>query len=137
MNDYRIIVCGSRDWSNLSLMKKHLTHIVANLQTTTSGGNPVLKSQIVVVHGDARGADRMAEYIAKEMGLRVESHPANWDKHGKSAGPERNKYMLSLSADLVVAFKERFDWTFARGGTEHMIYIAQQANVPVMVIDPA
>lgn len=113
-------------------MREHITQIVANLQNTIH----VPPSQIVVVHGDAAGADRMADYICRDMGIMVESHPADWDKFGKYAGPERNRRMLSLTAKLVVAFKEGFDYSLSKGGTEHMIAIAREANVPTIIVDP-
>jgi len=113
-------------------MREHIMQIVANLENTIH----VLPSQIVVVHGDAAGADRMADYICKEIGIATEAYPADWNRYGKYAGPERNRRMLSLTPQLVVAFKEGFDHSFSKGGTEHMISIAQQANVPTIIIDP-
>lgn len=53
----------------------------------------------VLRHGACRGADTWAAASAKAMGLVVEAWPADWDKHGRSAGPIRNRSMLSGTRD--------------------------------------
>jgi hypothetical protein len=52
--------------------------------------------------------------------------PADWERHGRKAGPIRNRTMLAVGKpDLVVAFP-------GRRGTEHMVAIARNANVPIL-----
>lgn len=60
--------------------------------------------RVVLIHGGARGADMLAAHIGRSMGLEIEAHPARWDVYGKAAGPLRNKEMVELGADLVLAF---------------------------------
>jgi acyl-CoA synthetase (NDP forming) len=58
----------------------------------------------------------------------VTSFPANWKKHGKSAGPIRNQLMLDVGKpDLVIAFP-------GGSGTADMIRRARKAGVPVKEI---
>jgi hypothetical protein len=90
--------------------------------------------RITVVHGAAKGADEQAGIAAEWLGLDVETHPADWRGRGQMAGLERNQLMLSLGADLVVAFKHDFDGLMRRGGTEHMIRIAMEAGVRTTVL---
>ena len=60
----------------------------------------------------------------------VETYPADWDRHGKSAGPIRNRQMLAEGhPDLVVAFPD----TVSRG-TWDMIGAARHAGVKVWVM---
>ena len=58
----------------------------------------------VLVHGGARGADRLAAQMAEHYEMKTESHPANWDRDGIAAGLIRNQHMVDLGADLAVVF---------------------------------
>jgi hypothetical protein len=85
---------------------------------------------VVVVHGAAAGADTHAGGIARSMALQVEEFPADWDKHGKKAGPIRNREMLATKPDLVIACR----MMGVSRGTDDMIAIAVAAGVPVRII---
>ena len=58
-----------------------------------------------VRHGCARGADTLAGEWARERGIPEQRYLADWQAHGKGAGPRRNQAMLD-AADVacVVAF---------------------------------
>jgi len=112
-------VCGSRDWTDADAIE-------AELRLLAPGST--------VVHGAARGADRIAGQIARRLGLTVEEHPADWSSFGVSAGPRRNADMLRAGADFVLAFKDGFDRSMRRGGTEGMVRIALAAGVPARVV---
>jgi hypothetical protein len=90
---YRILITGSRDWEDEDLIREALLDAWHR--------SPTL--DIVVVHGRARGADTIAGRLAREFGFEVEEHPADWSM-GRDAGPARNKHMVSLGADLCLAF---------------------------------
>jgi hypothetical protein len=116
----RVIFCGSRDGYDAQV-------IYADLVRLARAG------PFVVVHGDARGVDRMADGIARSLGIPTEPHPARWKETGRAAGHVRNQHMLDLGADVVFAYKIGFDHELRRGGTEHMVRIARQAGVPTVV----
>lgn len=89
----RILVTGSRDWDDEERLRDILTQMKLNPKTT------------VLVSGNCpTGADLMCEDFAIEHGWEVERHPANWEKHGKRAGFIRNFDMVSLGADICLAF---------------------------------
>lgn len=115
----RVIVTGSREWSGPDA----LAVIDRRLSTLPPGST--------VVHGACRGVDEIAGRCAARMGFAVEPHPAEWDRHGKAAGPRRNEAMLAAGADLVIAFHDDLDHS---RGTKHMVSIARRAGVPVEVI---
>ena len=85
--------------------------------------------QIVVFCGEAKGADTLGKVYAQKQGFAVASFPANWTKHGKSAGVIRNAEMQAAGADALIAF-----WDGKSPGTENMISIMRKAGKPVQVI---
>ena len=123
-SDFRILVCGSRTWSDARLLDATLDRVAKNLTG---------KHRIVIVHGAARGADRMADTWAKRRGWAREPHPAQWDTYGKSAGPRRNQEMLDSDVHLVVAFRVNGK----SPGTDHMVAAATRAGVGVVEVGPA
>lgn len=116
----RVIVCGSRGWHDRQRIQDRFADLVLE---DFPGEN------IVIVHGAARGADRIAADEAGKSGLYVESHPADWGQYGKSAGFKRNEEMASLGADLCLAF-----WDGRSNGTTHMMSMAEKYRIPVEVI---
>jgi hypothetical protein len=82
----------------------------------------------VVLSGGAMGVDRMGEKWAEEHDLPLDLYPANWDLHGKAAGPIRNARMAE-NADALVAF-----WDGESRGTKNMIDEAKKRELKVMVV---
>lgn len=112
----RVLVCGSRDWTNYDAVVSALTDL------------PGEHGPITVVHGDARGADHDADVAARYLGFAVERHPAKWRTHGKRAGFLRNIEMLDSGIDLVIAFQLN-----GSRGTQHTINEARKRGIPVEV----
>lgn len=87
----------------------------------------------VLVHGDATGADTEAARAGQRLlGLPIEIHRADWNTHGRAAGPIRNKKMVNLGADLCLAFPDHPKGQGSRG-TWNCIELAHQAGIPVYV----
>jgi hypothetical protein len=113
----RILVCGSRDWSEEKPIRQALEKYVED--------NPV------IITGGARGADTIAHNIAVEFGLETEVYVPDWNKYGKAAGPIRNKEMLiEGKPTLVLAFAK--DLENSRG-TKNMVEQSRKAGVKVIV----
>ena len=55
-----------------------------------------ITDEIIVVCGMARGADKLGEQYAKEMGFMVHYFPAEWERYGKSAGYIRSLQMAHI-----------------------------------------
>jgi hypothetical protein len=81
-----------------------------------------------VVHGGARGADRIAGELAQALGLEERVFLPDWSSYGKRAGMIRNLAMLDLVPDIVLAF-----WDGASTGTGHTIGEARRRGIPVDV----
>jgi len=63
---------------------------IASALLQRSGGRPVH----LLLHGGARGADRAIGRAAQQLGWRVQSLAADWRRHGRAAGPIRNRLLL-------------------------------------------
>lgn len=58
-----------------------------------------------IVCGEANGVDKAGERFAKEYntdGLPVAYFPADWEMHGRSAGPIRNRMMAEYGDALLL-----------------------------------
>ena len=81
---------------------------------------------MIVIHGDAKGADSLAYEVCKEAGIEQCRVPAAWNKYQRGAGPIRNKLMLDLfNIDLVLAFP-------GGTGTANMKEQAGKRDIPVI-----
>lgn len=116
----RVLVCGSRHFNDYNKLKEWLDfYVLPN------------DSNHIIIEGEARGADRLARRYGEERGIEVLRFPALWDKHGKSAGPIRNRQMLTEGQpELVVAFRGPNS-----RGTQNMIDQAKKAGVETVVVD--
>lgn len=112
----RVLVCGSRGWHDRDRIARRICELPPSDET-------------MVVHGAARGADRIAEQEAQKAGLFVEPHPADWERYGKRAGIVRNLEMLDSGIDLVIAFHDG-----RSTGTQHTIDEARRRGIPVEII---
>lgn len=115
----KIIVGGSRDFDDYSLLKEKLDLFFRNLD----------KEDIEIVCGKARGADTLGEQYALENNLKITYFPADWSKFGYKAGYIRNKEMANY-ADALVAF-----WDGKSRGTKHMINLAEKLQLKVKVVE--
>lgn len=116
----RLLVCGDRNWTDWDYIFVALDAIHREFGVD------------VVIEGEARGADIIGRFWAKDRGIPVEPYPADWDTFGKSAGPIRNRLMLTEGRpDMVVAFHP--DLLNSRG-TRDMVTAAKKAGVPVSVL---
>jgi len=79
-----------------------------------------------LIHGDARGVDRIAGKILGET-LPVVRMPAQWGTYGRSAGFRRNERMAQ-EAEIGIAI-----WDGISAGTAHMIRTMTKLNKPVFV----
>lgn len=79
-----------------------------------------------IVHGAAVGIDAAAHAIC-EPHWPVKPFPADWDKHGKAAGPIRN-YKMAEYADALIAI-----WDGKSRGTDNMIKTAKKLKLKVYV----
>lgn len=119
----RVIVCGSRDWTNRLAFDVVLYGLWGSRATR----------DLTLIHGACpTGADALVDEWAGTK-VPVERFPAEWEKRGRIAGPLRNQQMLDEGKpDLVVAFVNKpLDES---RGTADMVRRARKAGVPVYVV---
>ncbi|MEM9759575.1 MAG: SLOG family protein [Pseudomonadota bacterium] len=107
----KVVVCGGRHFSAKPSERLWLVDKLKEMGATE------------VVSGGCSGADKLGEWAASCIGLRVTKFPADWKKHGKSAGPRRNRLMAEYG-DAVIAFP-------GGKGTDNMIWNAEQCALEV------
>ncbi|MBR1697914.1 MAG: DUF2493 domain-containing protein, partial [Anaerovibrio sp.] len=90
--------------------------------------NKLKSDTVIIVSGHAPGADTLGERYAHEHGLKCELYPADWNTHGKAAGPIRNAEMAN-NADALIAF-----WDGESRGTKNMIETAKAKGLRVAVV---
>ena len=112
----KVIVCGGRDYCDSNNLNNILNLIHKETPIDT------------IIHGDARGADKLAGLWANANGIEEVPFAADWVKHGKSAGPIRNREMLlQTKPDLIVAFP-------GGRGTQDMITVSRKHGYKVIEI---
>lgn len=115
---FRLIVAGSRDFDDYELLSERLSFFLLKKNFR----------EIEIVSGGAKGADALGERFAEEHGIPLKVFKAEWDIHGRSAGPIRNVAMAKY-ADALVAF-----WDGQSKGTAHMIKMARKRGLLVRVV---
>jgi YspA, cpYpsA-related SLOG family len=120
IDEQRILVCGSRTWSDFETLR------------TILDAEP--DTDVVLIHGGARGVDRLAGEYARQRGWPVEVYPADWDRHGKAAGPIRNQRMLDEGRPTeVIALTDKP--LHESRGTADMVRRATRAGIQVFVFE--
>jgi hypothetical protein len=130
-------VCGSRTFSDPHPISAVLSGLLD--QSIVEFDTP-----LVIIDGGARGAD---EWARRWFGGEVDGHtylvhdkvehatfPADWERHGKSAGPIRNQQMLDEGKpEIVWAFVDK-PLSESRG-TANMVLRSRVAGLPVYVVE--
>lgn len=111
-----VIIAGGRDFVDSNRMGEVLDRLFS------------LNKPDSIICGMANGADKLGWEYARSRGIAIQEFPANWDDHGKAAGPIRNRKMAEVATHLV-AF-----WDGRSAGTKHMISVAEKMGLQIRVI---
>lgn len=117
MSGGRVLVCGGRDYAS---------------QATAFGVLDMLSEDRcinAIIQGDCpTGADKLARMWCISRNHHFDRYPADWNTHGRSAGPIRNQRMIDEGKpDLVVAFP-------GGRGTADMVRRARAAGIEVQEV---
>lgn len=126
------LITGDREWKSKIVILKAL-------ETLPEG--------TVIIHGYARGADSIADEVAKKLGFKTVRCPAHWSHNdkkwievygecdstcrqvvGRAAGVIRNKWMAdTYCPDRIMAFHN--DIRNSRG-TRNMVEYGERLGIP-------
>jgi len=131
MDKVKILVCGGRNYGR----KEDGEYDPVAVEKTYGILDYIIeakfphKPDVEIISGMAKGADMIGFMYAAARNYTVDSYPAKWHEHGKSAGAIRNRQMLMEGhPDLVIAFE-------GGAGTKHMKNIALDYGVDVLEVE--
>lgn len=124
MKTYRVIIAGSRKFSDYQKLKENCDRILREKLEDE-------ECCVIIVSGHAQGADTLGEQYARERGLQLDAHPADWKKYGRSAGVIRNKEMAE-NADAQIAFPQEGE---ENRGTRNMVKIALTRGLTCNIVE--
>lgn len=129
--EYRLCVCGSRHFDDYDLLCRKLDKLTEKIKEkrkiviVTGAG-----AGIVIGNRKRQGADALAEKWAYERRYSLLRFHADWNKHGKAAGPIRNSEMIEEGQpDAVIAF-----WDGESKGTKDTIDKAEAAGITTRIV---
>lgn len=142
---HRVLVTGSREWTDIDLVDQALDAALALLQVPLT-----MQDTVTLIHGAAKGLDYLSSVVAGSRGWKVEEYPAKWNEHSadcpgwhlnpivldtcKMAGHRRNHEMIALGADLVIAFPTGDENSGLSRGTWGCARAAKAAGLPTLVL---
>ncbi|MEM9885207.1 MAG: DUF2493 domain-containing protein [Bacteroidota bacterium] len=86
-----ILITGSRSYQNKELLEKTLTEMIGK------------EERVTIAHGGAKGADQLANQIARERGYETKVIKPNYEKYGSKAAPLKRNTELVKTADCILA----------------------------------
>lgn len=117
-----VLVTGDRHWKDYNIIYRELSKFPPGT---------------ILVHGNAKGADSLADIAGERLKLDVKPFPAKWHIYGRGAGPIRNTEMLGWvlakkdEPKKVLAFHKNLAESL---GTKDMVYKARRAGLEVELI---
>jgi len=118
-NFYKIAITGSREWKDVQEIEKVLTNVSKDKS-----------KKYTLIAGGAKGADTIAENIARKLKWDVIIHLPDWKQHGHAAGPIRNQLIIDEIPDILLAFPMP-----SSRGTYDTIQKANKSNIKVIICE--
>jgi hypothetical protein len=119
----KLAIIGGRDFNDYKILERY-ANLIFNC-------NPLDYFDCFVdaiISGGARGADSLAKKYAMGSTYMYIEFPADWDKHGKTAGFIRNQQIVD-ECDMVLAF-----WDGVSRGTQDTIRRAKKGKKPTWIV---
>lgn len=111
----KVIIAGSRNITDYNMIEQIINKSKFNITE--------------VVCGCAIGVDRVGQQWAKNNSIKIEEMPANWNRHGRAAGPIRNSEMAKYADAAIII------WDGKSPGSKNMIDQMKRLNKPYELYD--
>ena len=118
--EIKLIIAGGRDFNDYQLLQLETQRFLVE-----QGFNP---SQLIIVSGNAKGADSLGEEFAEKYNFPIATYPADWNKNGKAAGPIRNEEMANFATHAIIF------WDSISRGSKNMIETARKYNLIYKIV---
>lgn len=112
----KVIIAGGRTFKDYDLLCRKADVFLSR------------QSEVEIVSGAAKGADKLGERYAEERGYDMKLFPADWNQHGKRGGYIRNEEMARYADALIACWDEQSK------GTKHMIDLAELYGLKVRIV---
>lgn len=86
----KVIIAGGRDFVPAQVHFNWLSSVLKSIKATE------------IVSGGCSGADKFGERAANHYKLALKVFPADWNTHGKAAGPMRNEEMAKYADACIL-----------------------------------
>lgn len=120
-NNRSLAIVGSRSYHDYD----QFCQILEKLQEKYH----ILDGIVEICSGEAPGVDTLAKRWAVEKDIPYQPFPADWNKHGKSAGPIRNRQICNRMTHMVALPKGE------SRGTRNSIKIAHEMRKTCYIVD--
>ncbi len=94
-----IVVSGDRNYQDIKVIENTFNDISKTYPT----------DEYQFIHGGCKGADLLANSVAKMYNYNTIEFKADWGKYGLGAGPIRNSEMLKMNPELVLIFHNNLE----------------------------
>lgn len=123
----KVLICGSRDYEEVAPILWILYGLTYH------------DKNLILVEGEAEGADSISREVAyhlnetfPRLNIEVRKYPADWSKHGRAAGPIRNRKQFDTERpDVVVGFSNDIG---SSKGTKDMLDYARAQGAKVYLV---
>ena len=113
----KLAIVGCRTFNDYEFVKKHVLELYD------------IKEITHIISGGATGVDTLAKQLSEEYHITFIEFKADWNTHGKAAGPIRNRVIID-NATHVIAF-----WDYQSKGTKSSINIAIAMKKVLNIVD--
>ena len=111
----KVIIAGKRNFYQYDTLLRAIRESKFEITELVSGGAP--------------GVDTISIVWARENNIPIKLFKADWQAHGKSAGPIRNQQMAEYGEALIAL------WDYNSTGTKNMIEQATKKGLKIFVYD--
>lgn len=115
-----VLVTGDRNWTHVSAIRAFLSALPPGSE---------------LIQGGAPGADIIARDIAHELQMPYHTYPAQWKRHGRAAGPIRNRQQLDAWIDRIEIVQGFHGNITESKGTKDMLNYAWSKGITTRLYD--